>query len=177
MRTLSTILFVLLLIAGVGFFIYPEVASWWNNRYHVGLGDTYRVDIAQMRQEQLDAQLQRALDFNAALTEVNVLEDPDSDVDVVLPEDYFEILNIRGIIGMIEVPVVNIYLPIRHGTSTHTLDRGAGHMAGTHFPVGGYGTHSVITAHSGFANSRLFIKRRSLRVNFDYNRYYSKKYR
>ena len=154
MRKLSTIFLILTLLVGVGFFIYPDVASWWNGRIQAGVIDTYRGDVAAMEQAAIDAQIQRAIDFNESINEINI-NDPFAEIDA-LPEDYLATLNVGDIMATIEIPVVNISMPIRHGTSSHTLDIGAGHLAGTSFPVGGSGTHAVITAHSGLSNSTMF---------------------
>jgi len=145
---------VLTLIAGIGFFLYPDIASWWNGRIQAGFIDEHQISISEMQQTQIDAQLQRAMDFNAAITEINI-SDPFADI-ATLPEEYMRTLNIQGIMATIDIPVVNISMPIRHGTGSDVLYRGAGHLAGTHFPIGGESTHSVITAHSGLSNARMF---------------------
>ena len=154
MRILSTIFLVLTLIVGVGFFIYPDVASWWNGRIQYGLMDTYQGDVSQMLQDHINAEIQRAIDFNESLTEIEI-SDPFADIST-LPEEYLETLNVRGIMATVEIPVVNVSLPVMHSTSSEVLDRGAGHLAGTSFPVGGENTHAVITAHSGLPNARMF---------------------
>ena len=61
-----------------------------------------------------------------------------------------------GIMGYLEIPVLNLELPIYHGTEESTLDRGLGHLLGSSLPVGGQGTHTVITGHSGLAGKRMF---------------------
>lgn len=73
-------------------------------------------------------------------------------------ENYDELLNIRGdgIMGYLEIPKLGVELPIYHGTDEETLNRGLGHLLGSSLPVGGNGTHCVITGHSGLAGQRLF---------------------
>jgi len=110
--------------------------------------------VEALRQDARDAHFQRATDFNNAITEINI-SDPFTDAEA-LPEEYLRLLNVGGIMATIEVPSVNIHLPVRHGTSSYVLDHGAGHLKGTSLPIGGDGTHAVITAHSGFSNTRLF---------------------
>ncbi|MCL2572631.1 MAG: class C sortase [Defluviitaleaceae bacterium] len=154
MRKLSTIFLILTLIAGVGFFVYPDVASWWNGRIQSGILDTYVEDVAAMQQERIEYELQRAHDFNASIGEINI-SDPFAEVDA-LPEEYIHTLNVGGVMATIEVPSVNINMPVHHGTSSAVLDRAAGHLTGTSFPVGGEGTHAVITAHSGLSSARMF---------------------
>ena len=154
MRKLSTALMILMLIIGVGFFLYPDIASWWNGRHQRGMVISYYQDVAAMQQEELDYQLQRARDFNNALTAITI-EDPFADLED-LSEDYMRTLNVGGTMARIEIPVVGINLPVLHGTSSSVLDRAAGHLVGTSFPIGGESTHSVITAHSGLSNARMF---------------------
>ena len=154
MRKLSTFFLILTLFAGVGFFVYPDVASWWNGRIQAGILDEYTVEVSQMFQEQIDARLQQAQEFNARITEINMM-DPFSDTDA-LPEEYLQTLNIRGVMARIEIPVINVDMPVLHGTSYDTLNRAAGHLAGTHLPIGGESTHAVITAHSGLSSARMF---------------------
>ena len=73
-------------------------------------------------------------------------------------ESYDDILNIRGdgIMGYVEIPILGVELPIYHGTEESTLDRGVGHLLGSSLPVGGLGTHCVLTGHSGLAGQKMF---------------------
>lgn len=73
-------------------------------------------------------------------------------------ENYDHLLNIRGdgIMGYLQIPVLNVDLPIYHGTDEKTLDHGLGHLLGSSLPVGGESTHCVITGHSGLAGQRIF---------------------
>jgi len=145
---------VLILLTGVGFFVYPDVASWWNGRSQREINTHFDEEVAQMRQDERASIFQKAHDYNAARTQISI-SDPFADA-ADLPHTYTELLNVSGIMARIEIPAINVNLPVRHGTSTEVLDTGAGHLHGTHLPVGGYGTHSVITAHSGLSNSRMF---------------------
>ena len=72
--------------------------------------------------------------------------------------DYDSLLNLagNGIMGYIEIPAIDVLLPIYHGVGEDSLERGAGHMPSTSLPIGGRGTHTVISAHSGMATARMF---------------------
>ncbi len=76
----------------------------------------------------------------------------------VLPADYDTVLNLSGtgLMGYIEIPKLNLKLPVCHGTDANTLEAAVGHLSGTALPVGGIGTHCVLTGHSGLASKRLF---------------------
>ena len=153
-RGFSTFMLIVMLFAGVGFFVYPDVASWWNGRSQRGMVVLYQEEIAQMQRNQLDSILRRAQEYNAARPNISI-SDPFAYV-YDLPDTYFQTLNVGGTMARIEIPAINVDLPILHGTSTHVLDRAAGHLQGTHMPIGGYDTHAVITAHSGLSNARMF---------------------
>jgi len=153
---------VLMLLGGVGFFVYPDVASWWNGRSQRGIIQAYDEEVAQMHYDRIDDMLQRARDYNASRPELSI-SDPFADI-ADLPDTYLELLNVSGIMARIEIPAINVDLPVMHGTSSAVLDIAAGHLAGTHLPVGGYSTHSVITAHSGLSNARMFTDLLSDRV-------------
>ena len=62
----------------------------------------------------------------------------------------------KGFDGMHPVSYTHLYLPVRHGTGAETLERTVGHVVGTSLPVGGAGTHAVLSAHSGMASAKLF---------------------
>ena len=72
------------------------------------------------------------------------------------PLPYAEQLTVGGVMCYIDIPKINVYLPVQHGTDAETLERAVGHVAGTSLPVGGSSTHAVLSAHSGMASSKLF---------------------
>ena len=78
----------------------------------------------------------------------------------VLPENYEEVLNINGdgVMGYVNIPKIDVYLPIYHGTSEEVLQEGAGHLEATALPIGGNNRHSVISAHRGLPSAELFTR-------------------
>ena len=157
-KHMPTILVVLLLIFGLTLLFYPDFSTWYNSRIQAGIVDDYTRYVAEMPREHIYEQFRRAEEHNADLARL----EPGFPFVVghmalgLLPEDYTEILNVRGTMGQIQIPKLNINLPIFHTTHESVLHRGAGHLEGTAFPIGGYSTHSVITAHSGLPNARMF---------------------
>ena len=81
-------------------------------------------------------------------------------------EDYKNQLNVtgNGIMGYVNIPSLNIHLPIYHGTDSKTLEKGVGHLLGSSLPVGGDTTHSILTAHSGMANKKMFSDLPQLKI-------------
>ena len=154
MRKLSTFMLVLMLLLGAAFFVYPDVASWWNGRIQRGIVDEYIEAIARTPRNNIEGLLEHARTFNDAIQTINI-HDPFADTEY-LPTDYLRTLNVNGIMAVVEIPSIDVVLPVRHGTGYRVLDIGAGHLVGTHLPIGGYNTHSVITAHSGLSNARMF---------------------
>jgi len=147
----------LMILSGLGLLLYPDISTWYNGRVQVGLVQTYDEDVAEMNDAYIEAHFARAREYNNALSGVSI-EDPFvvGSGAVLPPEGYFDILNIRGVMAHIEIPQIDILLPVFHGTSMETLDRGIGHIEGTSFPIGGEGTHAVLTGHSGLPHARMF---------------------
>ena len=155
LKHLPTVLVVLMLITGISLLIYPDVAQWWNGRSQRAMVVLYDAEVARLREEQIEQHFRRAGEVNASLMEL-----PTGAPLLVahlapVPEDYGRILYVGGFMGRIRIPVIGVDLPILHGTQ-EALDRGVGHLEGTSFPIGGYGTHSVLTAHTGLPNARMF---------------------
>ena len=155
-RHLPTVLVIFLLIAGLSMLFYPDVATWWNGRSQRGMVMIYDEEVALLSQARIDEQFARAAEVNADLAELP------SGAPLLIahlatrPDDYLNILYLRGIMGRVEIPVIGVNLPIFHTTEHWALDRGVGHLEGTSFPIGGYSTHSVLTAHTGLHNARMF---------------------
>ena len=78
------------------------------------------------------------------------------DEDIAMPDEYRQTLNIKGIMGYVDIPGIDVYLPIYHGTADHVLEKGAGHLEGSTLPLGGSFRHSVITGHSGLVHAKMF---------------------
>ena len=72
------------------------------------------------------------------------------------PLAYAQQLTVGGVMAYVDIPKINVYLPVQHGTDADTLERAVGHVVGTSLPVGGSSTHAVLSAHSGMASSKLF---------------------
>lgn len=105
----------------------------------------------------LDAARAEAEEYNKTL--VTIPEKPyTKDALIKAAESYDTLLNVRedGLMGYVEIPAIGVNLPIYHGTEESTLDRGVGHLLGSSLPVGGLGTHCVLTGHSGLAGQKMF---------------------
>lgn len=150
---LLTALLVLIMLTGIAVFLYPPFSSWWNDRTQTRIIEDYNKAVGVLDTSQKDEMLDQAHAYNAALAS---LADPMSQYEALT--DYSGVLNIpgTGIIGYIDIPKIGVHLPVYHGTSPEVLNVAVGHLEGTSLPVGGKGSHAVISAHRGLPSAKLF---------------------
>lgn len=139
-------------VAALGLMLYPLVGDLLNEKYHSDVETTYTAVIADTDDAELTAQREAAEQYNAMLSGAAIAEGGAS----APPLPYAEQLTVGGVICYIDIPKINVYLPVQHGTGAETLEKSVGHVVGTSLPVGGGSTHSVLSAHSGMASSKLF---------------------
>ena len=156
MKRFLTILAVLMMIAGISLLAYPTAGSWWRDRIQANIAQTYYESTLEMCQEEIDEHFRRAREYNDFVGELSSSGILLLGERAIMPDDYEEILNVDGVMARLEIPVINLDLPILHGTYGTTMENGVGHLEGSAFPTGGYGTHSVLTTHSGMAGVTLF---------------------
>lgn len=150
----------LIFTVGAGIFLYPVISNLLAEKNQQNVIRTYRKTVEQLDKETLRKEWEAAVVYNE-----NLAGDPVHDPFVigsgyVLPGNYEEVLNLNGdgVMGYIEIPEIDVYLPIYHGTSEEALRKGAGHLDVTALPVGGEGNHSVISAHRGLPSAELFTR-------------------
>ena len=150
----------LIFAVGAGIFLYPAISNYLAENNHRSVIRSYRAAVDGQNQEILEAAWEEAVEYNE-----NLAGDPVHDPFImgsgyVLPDNYEEVLNINGdgVMGYIEIPKIDVYLPIYHGTSAETLEKGAGHLEATALPIGGLNRHSVISAHRGLPSAELFTR-------------------
>jgi len=155
-KKLPWVLVCLLFLAGLTLLLYPAISNWLMERNQSIAIQEYDASIAEMAAQALEEELQKAREYNDALLGANI-EDPFvPESGRVLPVNYTSILNVDGTIGYIEIPIIDVYQPIYHGTGEEVLEKGVGHMQYTAFPIGGEGNHTVLTGHTGLSSARLF---------------------
>ena len=143
--------FILLLLIGIGLMLYPLISNWYGERVRSTVEVQYNEAIAKLEDESIREAFKAAQAYNESLYSVQL--DPERAVD-----DYNSLLNLsgNGIMGYVEIPVIEVNLPIYHTVAESSLQKGAGHMPGTSLPIGGKSTHTVISAHSGMSGARMF---------------------
>ena len=139
-------------IAALGLMLYPLAGELLSERYHSDIETTYTAAIADTDDAELAAQRQAAEQYNAMLSGATITEGGAS----APPLAYAQQLTVGGVMAYVDIPKINVYLPVQHGTDADTLENSVGHVVGTSLPVGGSSTHAVLSAHSGLASSKLF---------------------
>jgi len=158
-KWLPAILFALIFLIGLAVASYPFFSDWYNRRLQEKLITEYDHTVAAANPEALAAEREAASVYNESLLGDMVLRDPfDPEALMETTVEYEERLNMagNGVMGYIEIPKINVNLAIFHGTSMEVLDKGAGHLENTSLPVGGTGTHAVLSAHTAYAKASLF---------------------
>lgn len=159
-RPFGRVLALLLVLAGVVVLLYPVVATQYNNLRQHDFAEQYNTDVQRAAPNELAADLKSARAYNAKLTGVPIL-DPwlqkaEADPGSAAFAAYEAQLSRFDAMARVRVPSAGIDLPVYHGTSDEVLAKGAGHLYGTSLPVGGEGTHAVLTSHTGMSNATLF---------------------
>ena len=156
-KTMKILSLALLLVVSLGVVLYPLIANYLSEKNRSLIETQYMETIEQMDTSALDAARAEAVEYNKTL--VTIPEKPyTKDALIKAAESYDTLLNVRedGLMGYIEIPAIGVSLPVYHGTEESTLDRGVGHLLGSSLPVGGAGTHCVLTGHSGLAGQKMF---------------------
>lgn len=136
----------------LGLLFYPLVGELLNEKYHSDVETTYTAVIADTDDAELTVQREAAQQYNAMLSGAAIAEGGAS----APPLAYAQQLTVGGVMAYVDIPKINVYLPVQHGTDADTLEKSVGHVVGTSLPVGGSSTHAVLSAHSGMASSKLF---------------------
>ncbi len=151
--TVITLLLVVFALVGLGIMLYPSFSDWWNSLHASRSISEYVTAVENIDDSELQAMLEKAREFNTRKRSGLVYEMTDEDY-----AEYESLLDISGtgIMGYISIPSISVNLPIYHGTSEEVLQIAAGHLAASSLPVGGDGTHSVISGHRGLPSAKLF---------------------
>lgn len=158
-RKLPIIIIAIIFLIGIGFLSYPLVSSVINNYSDRSEASLVQSTIDEMTSAQTKSLLKSAKKYNNSLTNNVVLTDPfDESAYESIGADYEAALNVDGdgLIGYIDIPAIDVYLPIYHGTDSSILEKGAGHLENSSLPIGGKSTHSVISAHTGYPGKTFF---------------------
>lgn len=161
-KKLSNFIFALIFLTGLSLLLYPYISNEWNTYRQSRLITSYEEVVAKQNEaEAIDyaGERERALEYNEALLPYIL---PDSFAIAAMQEEpdeeYMACLNLSGdgMMGYVEIPKINIKVPVYHTTSTEVLEKTAGHLEGSSLPIGGENSHAVISAHRGLPSAALF---------------------
>lgn len=154
MKKLSTVLLIATFVAGLSLLLYPTVSNYWNTLHASRAVATYVDAVQNMGEDKRREMLQKAIEYNKSLTSDNQR----LTISSARRQEYESILDVdgNGMIGYIEIPNINITLPVYHGTNDDVLQIAVGHLDWTSLPVGGTSTHCVLSGHRGLPSAKLF---------------------
>ena len=150
----STPWLILVFLVGLALLLYPSVSNYWNSFHSSRAITTYAEAVADINTDVYDELWQEAVEYNRTIRSIGV----QWEMSEVLRERYLKLLDITGtgIMGYIEISSINCTLPIYHGTSDPVLQVAVGHIEGSSLPVGGEGSHCILSGHRGLPSARLF---------------------
>lgn len=153
-RYITNVIFILLMITGLAFLLYPTVSDRWNRMHQSRAITAYAEAAASLDDADYERILADAYAYNERLAALG------SSIELAEGEKaaYEAQLNIagQGIMGYIEIPKIDCHLPVYHGTTEGVLQTAIGHLEGSSLPVGGESTHCVLSGHRGLPSARLF---------------------
>ena len=147
----------LLIVGGAGLFVYPRLQMVLADRSQTIAIGNYEEGVSGYDEKWKEGELEKARTYNNSLSEVAFPDPFGHGGSLETAGDYEEILNVdRGMMGVLEIPCIEVELPIYHGIGEEVLQKGVGHISQTAFPVGGEGNHTVLSTHRGLPDARLF---------------------
>ena len=151
---LTTVLLVLILLVGIGIFVYPTFSDWWNSFHQSRAIAAYVDRVNNASDEEIEAMLSEAQAYNAALLRREnrfLLSEEEK-------REYASLLDITGtgIMGYVQIDTIGVSLPVYHGTEESVLQIALGHLMWSSLPIGGENTHALISGHRGLPSARLF---------------------
>lgn len=153
-KHLSTIILILIFLVGLSLLLYPTVSDYWNSLHQSRAIAQYAEQVANLNNEAYDQMIADAQSYNETL--------PGKAQRYTLSDEEKEAYNAlldpsgNGAMGYIEIPEIKCSLPIYHGTGEAVLQIAVGHIEGTSLPVGGPGSHTVLSGHRGLPSAKLF---------------------
>lgn len=150
----ATTILVIMLLVGLFLLLYPGVSNYWNSLHSTQAIATYAEDVANLDAELYDQLWAQAQTYNRSLA-----NRPGSyALTLEQQQQYNQLLNVSGIgiMGYIEIPSIEVSLPIYHGIQENVLQVAVGHIDWSSLPVGGAGTHCVMSGHRGLPSAKLF---------------------
>ncbi|MDO4615212.1 MAG: class C sortase [Lachnospiraceae bacterium] len=152
------VLFVIGFLVGAGILFYPTISELWNQYRDQQLVSEYHEAVGALEEEDYSEVLAEARAYNDQHT-TNIIVDAFNEEtgDYIMSHPYDQLLDPmgNGIMGYLEIPKISVNLPIYHGAGMIALENGVGHIEGTSLPIGGAGTHAVLSGHRGLPSAKM----------------------
>ncbi|MDE6895051.1 MAG: class C sortase [Lachnospiraceae bacterium] len=151
--SISTIVLVIILLAGIGILLYPSVSDWWNSMHATRAIASYVTAVEDLSGQEREAMLEAAREYNSRLA---------NGVNFTLTDEqraeYDSLLDITGtgIMGYVQITSIGVNLPVYHSVDEAVLQIAVGHIPGSSLPVGGERTHAILSGHRGLPSAKLF---------------------
>lgn len=145
-------------LLAIAIMLYPMISNAYNAKHHSELLTDYSIEVSQADNRELTQAKENAAAYNQTLSSSLQLVDPfGNEALQAALDNYTDLLNLNGsgIMGYIDIPAIDVHLPIFHGTEDKTLQKGVGHLLGSSLPVGGESTHTILTGHSQICGEHL----------------------
>lgn len=138
-------------LLGIGLIAYPIAGSYYTARHQSQVHTQYQERLEKIDSGEIEAARAAVEAYNRQLASGAIVEGE-------ISPDYDSLLNLagNGVMGYIEIPAIDVLLPIYHGVDEESLQIGTGHMPSTSLPIGGKGIHAAISAHTGMSTARMF---------------------
>lgn len=149
----------ILVLAGLIIAAYPFISNYLYERRQQDIITSYETQ--QKTDTETNEELENVKEYNKSLAAANVTVTDPFDPEGLSGfgrREYETLLNVNeeGMMGYLEIPVIGVRLGIYHGTEENVLKNGVGHLKNTSLPIGGEGTHAVLSAHTGLPEKKLF---------------------
>ena len=153
-KNIVSIILVAILLVGVGLILYPSIADYWNSFHQSRAIMSYASELTKISHDDYESMIESAKEYNEEIAKTGIKWSLTEEEQ----EKYLAELNAvnSGVMGYIDIPKINILLPLYHGTSETVLQTSIGHLEGTSLPVGGETSHCVLSGHRGLPSARLF---------------------
>ncbi|MCR8968887.1 class C sortase [Facklamia sp. 7083-14-GEN3] len=164
-RRFRDLLNIIIFLLGLSLLAFPFVSRFIHNQAARTQVQEFRDESIKLPKTELDRRIELAVAYNSTiLPSMNGVVDPFTQKQKEGIKEYARMLEINEQIGYIDIPKIDVSLPIHAGATEEVLQKAAGHLQGTSLPVGGKGTNSVITAHRGLPSAKLFSDLNKMKV-------------
>ncbi|MGG1165208.1 MULTISPECIES: class C sortase [Bacillus cereus group] len=151
------IIFGSIFLLGLSIFLYPMVSNWFATRTHYSEVSTYDAAVSNLQKEEIERKEKEAREYNEKVqSKMQTFSDPFRENSDENKGSYVDMLNIGDVMGYVEIPKIDVSLPIYQGTTEDVLSRGIGQLNESSLPVGGKNTHTVLTGHRGLPSALMF---------------------